>query len=167
MPRALALGQSGSQLVSMIGGPVGGAVVAFAGFAAASLTDSVSFGVVLIVLIVIRARFAPPTEPRRNILRESADGIRVALKTPGLGAVLLLVAGVAGFVLPATSLLVPLIARQHHWTVTVAGVIVGGQATGVIVVALLVARRGSAPRPGLAAVLGLTMMRAMHVRGFR
>jgi hypothetical protein len=91
-------------------------------------------------------------------LRQSADGIRVALKTPGLGAVLLLVAGVAGFVLPATSPLVPLIARQHHWTVTVAGVIVGGQATGVIVVALLVARRGSAPRPGLAAVLGLTMI---------
>jgi MFS family permease len=54
LPRALALRQSGSQLVSMIGGPVGGALVAFAGFAAASLTDSVSFGVVLIALIVIK-----------------------------------------------------------------------------------------------------------------
>jgi hypothetical protein len=160
LPRALALRQSGSQLVSMIGGPVGGALVAFAGFAAASLTDSISFGVVLIVLIAIKPRFAPPIAPRRNILRESADGIRVALKTPGLGAVLLLVAGVAGFVLPATSLLVPLIARQHHWTVAVAGVIVGAQAAGVMVVALLVARRGSAPRPGLAAALGLAMIAA-------
>jgi hypothetical protein len=160
LPRALALRQSGSQLVSMIGGPAGGALVAFAGFAAASLTDSVSFGMVLIALIAIKPRFAPPAAPRRNIWRESADGIRVALKTPGLGAVLLLVAGVAGVVLPATSLLVPLIARQHHWTVAVAGVIVGGQAAGVIVVALLVARRGSGPRPGLAAALGLTMIAA-------
>lgn len=158
LPRALALRQSGSQLVSMIGGPVGGALVAFAGFAAASLTDSISFGVVLVALIAIRPRFAPPAAPRRNILRESADGIRVALKTPGLGAVLLLVAGVAGFVLPATSLLVPLIAREHHWTVAVAGVIVGGQAAGAIVIALLAARRGSTPRPGLAAALGLTMI---------
>jgi hypothetical protein len=102
----------------MIGGPVGGALVAFAGFAAASLTDSISFAVVLVALIAIRPRFAPPTAPRRNILRESADGIRVA------------------------------------------GVIVGGQAAGAIVIALLVARRGSAPRPGLAAALGLTMIAA-------
>jgi len=160
LSRALALKQSGTQLVSMIGGPVGGALVAFAGFAAASLTDSVSFAVVLVALIAIKPRFAPPAAPRRNILRESADGIRVALKTPGLGAVLLLVAGVAGFVLPATSLLVPLIARQHHWTVAVAGVIVGGQAAGAIAVALLVTRRGSAPRPGLAAALGLTVIAA-------
>jgi MFS transporter len=160
LPRALALRQSGSQLVSMIGGPVGGALVALAGFAAASLTDSISFAVVLVALIAIKPRFAPPAAPRRNILRESADGVRVALTTPGLGAVLLLVAGVAGFILPATSLLVPLITRQHHWTVTVAGVIVGAQAAGVIAVALLVARRGSAPRPGLAAALGLTMIAA-------
>ena len=75
--------------------------MAFAGFACASLTDSISFGVVLVALIAIRPRFAPPAPaPRRNILRESADGIRVALKTPGLGAVLLLVAGVAGSLCP-------------------------------------------------------------------
>jgi MFS family permease len=160
LPRALALRQSGSQLVSMIGGPVGGALVAAAGFAAASLTDSISFAVVLVALIAIKPRFAPPVAPRRHVLREAADGIRVALRTPGLGAVLLLVAGIAGFVLPATSLLVPLIARQHHWSVAVAGVIVGAQAAGVIVIALLVTWRGSAPRPGLAAALGLALIAA-------
>jgi MFS family permease len=160
LPRALALRQSGSQVVSMIGGPVGGALVALAGFAAASLTDSISFAVVLMVLVAVRPRFAPPAAPRRNLLRESADGIRVALRTPGLGVALLLVAAVAGFVIPATELLVPLITRQHHWTVAVAGVIVGGQAAGTIVVALLVARHGAAPRPGLAAALGLTLISA-------
>jgi hypothetical protein len=135
-------------------------MVAFAGFAAASMTDSISFAAVLVVLIAIRPRFAPPAAPRSSILRESADGIRVALRTPGLGAALLLVAGVAGFVIPATSLLVPLITRQQHWTVAVAGIIVGAQAAGGIVIALLVARRGSAPRPGLAAALGLGLIAA-------
>lgn len=155
LPKALALRQTGSQLVSMIGGPAGGALVAFAGFAAASATDSVSFAVVLAALIAIRPRFTAPDTPRRNLFRESADGIRVVLRAPVLAALLLLVAGVAGFVIPATSLLVPLITRQHHWTAATAGLIVGAQATGAIIIALIVARRGAASRPGLAAALGL------------
>jgi hypothetical protein len=161
----------------MIGGPIGGALVGFAGFSAASLTDSISFGVVLVALIAIKPRFTPPDAPRRPVLRESADGIRVALTTPGLAAVLLLVASVAGFVIPVTSLLVPLIARQHHWTAAVAGVIVGAQAAGGIVIALVVTRRGTVSRPGLAAatglaivgagelVLGLTPVKALAVSG--
>jgi MFS family permease len=153
LPRALALRQSGSQLVSMIGGP-------FAGFPAASLTDSISFGVVLAALIAIRSRFTPADSPRRSVLHDSLDGIRVAVRTPVLITVLLLVAGVAGFVIPATSLLVPLITRQQHWTAAVAGTIVGGQAVGVIVMALTVARRGAASRPGLAAALGLATIAA-------
>lgn len=155
LPRALALRQSGSQLVSMIGGPAGGALVALAGFTAASAADSASFAVVLVALVAIRPRFTPPDTPRRSMLRESVDGIAVAIRTPGLAALLLLVAGVAGFVIPAMSLLVPLITRHHHWSVGVAGLIVGAQAAGGIVIALAVARRGTAARPGLAAAAGL------------
>jgi hypothetical protein len=160
LPRALALRQSGSQLTSMIGGPAGGALVALAGFTAACAADSVSFAAVLAALIAIRPRRTPPDAPRRNALREAADGIRVAIRTPGLAALLLLVAGAAGFVIPATSLLVPLITRQHHWTAAVAGLIVGVQAAGAIVIALAVARRGTAAQPGLAAALGLAAIAA-------
>jgi MFS family permease len=160
LPRALALNQAGSRLVSMIGGPAGGALVAFAGFTAASAADSASFAAVLVALIVIRPRSTPPDAPRRSMLRESADGIRVALKAPGLAALLLLVGGVAGFVIPGTSLLVPLITRQHHWTAAVAGLIVGAQAAGGMVIAILVARRGSASRPGVASALGLAIVAA-------
>lgn len=92
--------------------------------------------------LVIRPRFTPPDTPRRTVLRESADGIRVALRAPGLTSLLLLVAAAAGFVIPATSLLVPLIARHHHWTATVAVLIVGAQAAGGILIALIIARRG-------------------------
>ena len=148
LPRALALNQVGNGLVSMVGGPVGGALVGLAGFTAASAADSVSFAAVLAALIAVRPRFTPLDGPRRSVLRESADGISVALKTPGLAALLLLVGGVAGFVIPVTSLLVPLIARQHHWTATFAGLIVGAQAAGGTAVAAVVTRRGSPPRPG-------------------
>lgn len=74
---------------------------------------------------------------------------------PGLGPALLLVAGAAGFVIPSTSLLVPLLARHNHWSATVAGLIVGAQGVGVIASTLVVARRGSARRPGPAAAAGL------------
>ncbi len=158
LPRALALNQVGSRLVSMVGGPVGGALVGLAGFTAASAVDSVSFAAVLAALIAVRPRFTQPDGPRRSVLRESTDGIRVALRPPGLAALLLLVGGVAGFVIPVTSLLVPLLARQHHWTAAAAGLIVGAQAAGVIAVAVVVARRGSPPRPGLASALALAIV---------
>lgn len=163
LPRALALNGVSSRLVSMIGGPVGGALVALAGFAAAAAADSVSFAAVLAALIAIRPRFTPPDAPRHSILRESADGIRIAFRTPGLAALLLLVGSVAGFVIPVTSLLVPLLSRQHHWTAAAAGLIVGAQAAAGIVVAILVVRRGSASRPGLAAALGLAITAAGEV----
>jgi len=183
LPRALALRQSGSQLTSMIGGPAGGALVALAGFTAASAADSVSFAAVLAALIAIRPRRTPPDVPRRNVLREAADGIRVAIRTPGLAALLLLVAGVAGFVIPATSLLVPLIARQHHWTAAVAGgeLLIGlapikalavagavamGVGTGTFTCNLGPVLMGTAPRSHLAriqALLGLAQSAALLV----
>src|SRR5262249_5853930 len=140
-----------------IGGPAGGALVALAGFAAASAADSVSFAAVLAALIAIRPRFTPPDTPRRSILRESADGIRVALTTPGLAAPPLLVGGVAGFVIPATPLLVPPLARRHPGPAAVAGLTVGARAAAGIAIATRVPRRGSAARPGLAAALGLAI----------
>lgn len=156
LTRAVAVRQSGSQLVTMIGGPVGGTVVAVAGFAAAAWSDAASFAIVLAVLIVIRPRLDAPTEaPTESVLRSAVDGFRVAVRTPGLGPALLLVAGAAGFVIPTTSLLVPLLARHNHWSAAVAGLIVGAQGVGVIASTLLVARRGSAQRPGLAAAAGL------------
>jgi MFS family permease len=96
LARAVALRQGGSQLVSLVGGPIGGALVAVAGMAAASLADSFTFAVVLVALIAIRPRFTPPPiDQRRNLLRDAVDGIRVAVTTPGLGAALVLVAGPA------------------------------------------------------------------------
>jgi MFS family permease len=151
--RAVAWRQSGSQLVAMVGAPAGGAVVAVAGFAAAAWADAATFAVVLAVLVAIRPRYDMPDQA-------AADGVRVALRTPGLGPALLLVAGAAGFIIPTTVLLVPLLARQSQWSATSAGLIVGAQGIGVIAATLVAARRGSSHRPGVAAAVGLVVTAA-------
>ena len=156
LSRAVAVRQSGSQLVSMVGGPAGGLAVAAAGFAAAAWADSATFAIVLVVLILIRGRAsAPPPGPRRNVVRDAADGVRIAVRTPGLGAALLLVAGSAGFIIPVSSLLIPLLARTHGWGAGAAGLVIGAQGVGAILITLFVARSGTTSRPGSTALAGL------------
>lgn len=156
LSRAVSVRQSGSQLVTMIGGPIGGAVVGLAGFTAAAWADAVSFAVVLVVLVAIRPRFdASAPDPGGSVLRSAVEGVRVVIRTPGLGPALLLVAGAAGFIIPSTSLLVPLLARHNDWAAGTAGLIVGGQGVGIIVATLVASRRGASRRPGIAAVIGL------------
>lgn len=161
LTRAVAWRQSGSQLVAMVGAPAGGAVVAFAGFAAAAWADAATFAGVLAVLIAIRPRYDVPEHAApESVLQAAADGVRVVVRTPGLGPALVLVAGAAGFIIPTTVLLVPLLARQSQWSVTDAGIIVGAQGLGVIAATLVAAQRGSAHRPGVAAAVGLVVTAA-------
>lgn len=131
-------------------------LVAAAGFAAATWTDAATFALVLVVLVVIRPGVDVPTpEHPASVRRSVFDGVRIAVRTPGLASALLLVAAAAGFVIPSSSLLVPLLARERGWGAATAGLIVGAQGVGVIVSTLVVARRGSARRPGVAAAAGL------------
>lgn len=152
LPQALALRQTGSQVITLVGGPLGGLLVVAAGLGGAALVDAATFGVVLIVLIAIRERVqegAPPV--RRGVLREAGDGVRVAVTDPVLRPALMLTATAAGFLLPVGSLLIPLLARSHHWPAAAAGLILGGQSAGIVAVALCVVRFGRLGRPGLVA----------------
>lgn len=156
LDRALAVRQAGSQIVTMIGAPLGGAFVAIAGLTLAAWVDAVSFAVVLLVLVVIRPQFDLVARvDRSSMARQAADGLRVVRRTPGLGPALVLVAGAAGFVVPSMSLLVPLLARERGWGAASAGLLVAAQGLGMIVATVVVTRRGSAARPGVAAALGL------------
>jgi MFS family permease len=166
LSRAVALRQSGTQLVAMTGGPLGGVLVGLAGLPVVATADAVSFTVILLVLIRIRPRFNPPDRPataRGGILRDAAEGVRVAFATPGLRAVIFLISGAAGFILPVSSILVPLQVRAHGWGPSAAGLIVGTQSLGVILVTLTVARRGTATRPGIIAATALVITAAGQV----
>jgi MFS family permease len=161
LARAAAVRQTGTQLVTIVGGPLGGVLVAAAGFTAAAATDAVTFAVALAILLRIRAlRTSPRADDRRHVVREAFDGLRVATRTPGLRPLLLIVAGSAGFILPVSSLLVPLITRHFAWGASGAGLIVGAQGLGAVVGALSVSRWGQAPKPGVVACGGLLLAAA-------
>lgn len=156
LPRALALRQAGSQAITLFGAPLGGVLVGVFGLVGAASVDSVTFAVVLGVLIAIRPSIpAPAVAERRGVAREALDGVRFAGRHPVLRHGLVLLGAAAGCLLPATSLLVPLLARSHGWSAGQAGVVVGAQSLGGVSVSLLVARYGRLARPGLIAPLAL------------
>jgi hypothetical protein len=78
--------------------------------------------------------------------------------------VLTVVALVAAFVLPVTSLCVPLLARSHGWQVDRAGFVIAGNVAGGLLVTILVARFGTFPRAGLVGGLGC-LLAAIGISG--
>jgi hypothetical protein len=161
LPRALALKGSLSQTISLVGGPVSGALVTAAGLAGAALVDAATFAVVLGVLLVVRPRHeAPAPASTGSLRREALDGLRLVWADPLLRTLLAAVAIVAAFVLPVASMCIPLIARSHNWGASSAGVLVGGTVLGSLSVTLLVARRGARSSPTLVAATGLLVTAA-------
>jgi MFS family permease len=156
LPRALAMRQAGSQIASLLGAPLGGALVATAGLAGSAMVDAGTFAVVLVVLICVRPAFDVERSSRAESLAKSAiGGVGLALRDPVLRRALLLTAAAAGFLLPVISLLNPLLAREHGWGAGGAGLVAGGQSAGMILVALVATRRGVMRRVGTGAALGL------------
>nr|WP_269326677.1 MFS transporter [Kineosporia mesophila] len=159
LPRALGLRQAGGQVAQLIAGPLGGLLVVAVGLSGVLLLDAITFAAVLAVLLLI----TPMSDhvPATGSLAASAlDGLRLALADPVLRTILLLTGAVAGLVLPAFSILVPLLARDHGWGARGAGLVVGAQALGTIAVALLIARRGALPRAGQAVAAGTVIAAA-------
>ncbi|WP_344262951.1 MFS transporter [Streptomyces sodiiphilus] len=159
LPRALALRQTGQQLMMFTGGALGGVLVAAAGLGGAALANAVTFAAMLSVLLWLRGRITePPPRPRDGgpgLLSDIGDGLRIAWGEPVLRAALMLTAAAAGFLLPVVTLLGPLLARAQEWGPQTAGLIVGAQSLGIVAAALTVVRRSGAARPGLAAAAGL------------
>ncbi|MGA8116563.1 MAG: MFS transporter [Actinocatenispora sp.] len=158
LPRALALNGSSSQVIRLMGGPVSGVLVATAGLAGATFVDSLTFAVSLLVLCLIRPP-RPTTRPSSNGAMGSLvrDGIRLVVGDPLLRTVLGALALFAASVLPTTSLCVPLLAREHGWAASTAGLIVGSSVGGGLALSLTVARRGAFGRPGMVAASGAVL----------
>jgi MFS family permease len=155
-PRALAMRQAGGQIASLLGAPLGGVLVATGGLSFTAAVDAVTFAVVLVVLLRVRPDFdVERSSHQESLLAGAVGGVRLAVKDPVLRPALLLTGAAAGFLLPVVSLLNPLLAREHGWGAGAAGLVTGGQAVGMVVVSLLVTRRGAMRRIGVGAALGL------------
>ncbi|MER7251046.1 MFS transporter [Kribbella sp. NPDC000426] len=154
LPRAMALRTSATQLITLAGGPLSGLLVATVGLVGALMFDGVTFAAQVLVLFVLRPPYDMSPAPGRSVVRDALDGLRVAAADPVLRMVLAVVALVAAFVLPVTSLCVPLLARSHGWAAGPAGFVVAGNVCGGLVVTVLVARFGTFQRPELTGGVG-------------
>jgi MFS family permease len=166
LPRAMALRTSATQLVTLVGGPLSGLLVVTVGLVGALVLDGLTFAVQFLVLFVLRPPYdVNPVRPLgRSVVREALDGLRVAVGDPVLRMVLAVVALVAAFVLPVTSLCVPLLARSHGWAAGQAGLVVAGNVCGGLVVTILVARFGTFDRAGLTGGVGC-LLAALGISG--
>lgn len=161
LPRALAVQQAGRQAASLLGAPLGAVAVAATGLAGVALVDALTFAAVIAAVARVRPGAADGgPAPAGSLMAGMAEGARLAVRDPLLRAALLLTGAAAGGLLPVVSLLGPLLAREQGWGARGAGMVAGGQSLGMVVVALLVARRGPLPRIGVGAALGLCVAAA-------
>lgn len=158
LPRAMALRQAGGQVASLLGAPLGAVLVAMAGLSGTALVDAGSFAAVLAVMVWVRPAAEAERLPRaESLLAGIADGVKLAATDPVLRPALLLTSAAAAGLLPAVSLLSPLLARSNGWGPGSAGLVAAGQGAGILLVALLAARLGPMRRIGMGASLGLAL----------
>jgi hypothetical protein len=145
VPRALASFQVIGVVFAVSGTAVGGVLVAWSGLAAAAGFDALTFGVMIVVLFLLRKTIAPPGRMPTGMLRSIAAGLQVAWGRPLTRALLITMTVAAGLLMPLDALLFPLLARSHGWNA----------ATAVGVIAVRILMRGAFPRPGIFAGVGL------------
>ncbi|NIK62170.1 MFS transporter [Kribbella shirazensis] len=157
VPRALASFQVTGVVFAVTGTAIGGVLVSWAGLTAAGGFDALTFGVMIVVLIVLRKSMAPSKRMPTGMIRSIGAGIRVAFGNPLTRALLITMTVAAGLLMPLDALLFPLLARDHGWDAATAGLLVASRSLGVGVIALRILMRGAFPRPGVVAALGLLL----------
>ncbi|MGW5192580.1 MFS transporter [Kribbella sp. NPDC004138] len=155
VPRALASFQVTGVVFAVTGTAVGGVLVNWAGLSAAAGFDAITFGIMIVVLLVLRNTIAPPGRTPAGMLRSIGAGIQVAFGRPLTRALLIMMTVAAGLLMPLDALLFPLLARDHGWDAATAGLLVASRSLGVGVIAVRILLRGAFPRPGIFAAVGL------------
>lgn len=160
VPRALASFQVTGVVFAVSGTAVGGVLVSWAGLAAASAFDALTFGVMIVVLVLLGKTMTPTGQMPTGMIRSIAAGIKVAFGRPLTRALLITMTVAAGLLMPLDALLFPLLARSHGWDAATAGLLVASRSLGVGVIALRILMRGAFPRPGIFAAVGLLVAAA-------
>ena len=151
LPRLMSTVSTVLQTARFLGPPAGGLVVAAAGLVGGLIFAAVTAAVLLAALLLVRPPRPDTPQPGQGSVRA---GLAAGRTTPGMVSLLGAVALVAGTLLPLLSLSVPLLGRRHGWGVVGTGMVESAWVLGSIAVTLVVARRGSAPRPVVPLVAG-------------
>lgn len=134
------------QFARTIGPPLGGLLIGLITLGGVAALDAVGGLIMLLTLTLIH----PPLERAGGgdnvTLRSIARGLSTAGKTSGVPALLACVGIVAGAVIPAVLLGIPLAARERGWTAAQAGVIEAGWIAGGLAAGAIFAWKGTASR---------------------
>ena len=153
---ALSLRQVITQLASVLGRPLGGALVALGGLGAAAVflmsTYVISFG------SVVRTKTGDQSHPDTtpdNSPGKLFGGIAYVSQSKLMSQLVIVTGLAAGLILPIPTLLVPVWARQNSLGVSAVGWMAAVMAASAIGVALVVSNRGPRRRLGLTATIGI------------
>lgn len=143
-----------SQFARTIAPPAGGLLVGLIGLSAVALVDVVAGLVMLLALLLVRPPRAPSPTRDAMTLRGILSGVTTARRTSGVPALLACVGIIAGSVIPAVLLGIPLAARERGWSASEAGVIEAGWIAGGLACGAWFAWRGTAEKAARPMALG-------------
>lgn len=155
--QATAARQTVNQIVGFVGPALAGVVVTAFALSGSGLVSSAAFLAMAVLLFISRSALGQgqPSNSARPFLHDMWAGVTTAFKLPTVRTILILLAVTAGFVLPLTTLLTPLIGHERGWTGGETGLVSGSFAAGLGVAALLIFFAGSSWLNRIPAVTGL------------
>lgn len=143
-----------AQLARTAAPPLRGLIIGLVPLSGVAAIDVVGCVAMLVVLVLVRPPRAQDLAAEAMTLQGIGDGLRTAWSTPGVRALLAAVGIVAGAVIPAVILGVPLAARERGWSAAEAGLIEAGWIGGGILVGAWFAARGTARRAWIPMAVG-------------
>lgn len=143
-----------SQIARTIAPPLGGLLIGMITLSGVALVDVIGCAAMLVTLAVVHPPLEQSPVDNAVTLRGIFQGISRARKTSGIPTLLMCVAVVAGAVIPAVVLGIPLAARERGWTAGEAGLIEAGWIAGGILAGAWFAWRGTAAKAWLPMAIG-------------
>lgn len=143
-----------NQLARTAAPPLGGILIGALALSGVAVINVIGCALMLIALLLITPPRAQAPAPEAVTLRGIASGVATAFSTRGVGTLLGAVTIVAGAVIPAVILGVPLAARERGWSAAEAGIIEAGWIAGGILVGAWFGIRGTIRRAWIPMAIG-------------
>lgn len=144
---AVAMNSMQFNLARVIGPALGGLVFAFWGAASCFALNSLSFGAVIVALLMIRMPKARPVAENRSIAVEMREGFSFVLSRPKLQLLTFLAFAGTFLGMPLFTML-PVVAKSFHWGARGLSLLQADYGIGSVVGAVFVAAAGHATKKG-------------------
>jgi len=145
LARLAGLRQLMTRIATIVGGPLGLALVAFGGLSAALATDALSFLVIAVVVFAVRPRWPMARSAGRSILSDVRSGLGYLGRTPPVRDLVIALSGLNVFGAPVLSVGIALRTTQQGWSPNGLGLLTGcigiGAAVGTLAVMVYRPRR--------------------------